>query len=85
VLGLLLPYAGLAGSWDETRNNGATAAQEGRYIEAKTLLESALNTFPAEAGDLKRIQLDNELAGVYEVLGEWEPAERAYREALNLN
>jgi tetratricopeptide (TPR) repeat protein len=81
---LLLPLTAQGGSWDETRNNGAIAAQEGRFADAKALLEAALASFPIEAGDLKRIQLFNELAGVYTILGDWGPAERAYREALNL-
>jgi tetratricopeptide (TPR) repeat protein len=67
--------------WEEFRRNGTAARQQGRYPEAKHDLE-ALAMFPFDPQDLCRADLDDELASVYEYLGESAAAERAYRNAV---
>jgi tetratricopeptide (TPR) repeat protein len=68
--------------WEELRRNGTAAREQGRYPEAKRDLEGALATFPFDPQDLRRADLDDELASVYEYLGESASAERAYRDAV---
>jgi len=70
-------------SWDESRRNGTIAREQGRYPEAKRFLEAAVARL-SDPKDPRRADLDDELASVYELLGEWGAAEHAYRDALTI-
>jgi tetratricopeptide (TPR) repeat protein len=69
-------------AWEDLRQNGTTARFEGRYPDARRDLEAAMAQAPPDLQDLRRADLDDELAGVYEILGEWAAAEHAYRDAI---
>ena len=72
-------------TWEESRRDGTAARQQGRYPEAKRDLEAAmamLAMFPFDPQDLRRADLDDELASVYEYLGESAAAERVYQDAV---
>src|SRR5580698_1308675 len=71
-------------SWEESRHTGTAARIAGRYLDAKRDLESAMAMFPFAPQDLRRADLDDELASVYEYLGESAAAERVYRDALTI-
>ena len=71
-------------SWDESRRNGAIARQQGHYLEAKRYLETALAQFPYDAQDVRRADLDDELASVYELLGDVSATERLYQDAMRI-
>jgi tetratricopeptide (TPR) repeat protein len=83
---VLILYAARAATggetWDELRRNGTLAWQQGRYPEAKRYLEAAMAQFPFDGQDLRRVDPDDELASVYELLGDLAGAERSYRDAM---
>jgi tetratricopeptide (TPR) repeat protein len=80
----LARIAAAGDSWDESRRIGTAAREQGRYLDAKPYLEIALAQFPFDPQDMRRADLDDELAGVYEVLGDEAAAERLYREAFSI-
>ena len=63
--------------WEESRRIGTAAREQGRYADARRDLEAAMAKFPFDSRDLRRAELDDELASVYEYLGESAAAERA--------
>lgn len=71
-------------SWEESRRNGEIARDQGRYPEARRYLETALIQAHFDAGDLRRADLNDELAGVCQILRDYEVAERLYADALNV-
>jgi tetratricopeptide (TPR) repeat protein len=80
-LSVLLPL-GAASEWEQCYRDGLAARKLGRYQDARRLLETAL----AESGlaplDVRRAQVDTELASVLNILGDANRAERLYLEAV---
>lgn len=70
-------------SWEESRRNGAVARDQGRYPDARRWLETAL-TQAFEPAELRRADLDDEIAGVCQILGDQPAAERYYVDALSI-
>ena len=58
--------------------------EQGRYRDAERNLEASMSMFPVDPQDLRRADLDDELAGVYEYLGKSAAAERVYRDAVTI-
>jgi tetratricopeptide (TPR) repeat protein len=67
--------------WEKSRRAGADARNQGRYGEARHWLEQARAQAAFEPADLRRADLDDELAGVCQVLGDDLEAERLYTDA----
>jgi len=86
--GLLIFGSGLAWAanspWEESRRNGAAAREQGKYSEARRWFETALTQAEFDDGDLRRADLDDELAAVCEVIGDEAAADRLYADALKI-
>jgi tetratricopeptide (TPR) repeat protein len=83
VLGIHFAHAEVSqNTWNDLLRKGTLARHEGRYVEARSYLEAAHEGIPADAGDAKLVDLDDELGGVYELFGDWPAAERVYQEAI---
>jgi tetratricopeptide (TPR) repeat protein len=78
------PACAATGSWNETRRSGEIARAEGRFQDARHSFAAALDQASFDAGDLRRADLDDELAGMCAILGDPEEAERLYVDALNI-
>jgi tetratricopeptide (TPR) repeat protein len=85
---LLIFGSGLAWAanspWEESRRNGATAREQGQYAEARRWFETALTQAEFDDADLRRADLDDELAAVCEVIGDEAAADRLYSDALTI-
>lgn len=70
--------------WEQTRLLGTAAHEQGRFADAQRLLRTAMAQAAFDAADVRRADLDDELAGVCQVLGDPAEAERLYADALNV-
>lgn len=68
-------------SWEESRRAGAAARDHGQFGEARHWLEQARTQASFDNADLRRADLDDELAGVCQVLGDESAAEHLYADA----
>ena len=76
-----LGYGMQTAPWENLLRDGVRAYEQGRYQEARRLLETALAEAALGAQDIRLADLDDALARVYQVLGEPDKAERLYLEA----
>jgi tetratricopeptide (TPR) repeat protein len=71
-------------SWEAARRKGEIAREQGKYQEAAVYLREALARAGFDAQDLERADLDDELAGMYQLLGDTAGAESLYMDALSV-
>ena len=86
--GLLTLGGGLAwaaaSQWEVSRSNGVAAREQGRYTEARGWFASALDQAAFDDADLRRADLDDELAAVCQVMGDNQAADVLYIDALKI-
>jgi tetratricopeptide (TPR) repeat protein len=68
-------------SWMQDYKSGMAARTQGRFAEAKELLERALGAAELGTHDMRRANVNDMLASVCESLGQTEEAERLFRDA----
>lgn len=70
--------------WVESRRNGASAREQGKYADARRWFETALTQAAFDSTDLRRADLDDELAGMCQMFGDEVAAENLYADALRI-
>jgi tetratricopeptide (TPR) repeat protein len=71
-------------SWMQDYKNGMAARTQGRFAEAKELLERALGEAELTTHDMRRANVNDMLASICQSLGQTEEAERLFRDAKTI-
>ena len=86
--GLLILGGGLlrgeSSQWEASRSKGVAARDQGKYAESRQLFETALAQAAFDDTDLRRADLDDELAAVCQVMGDEQAADALYTDALKI-